>query len=76
MRFSEDGSCPAQRFTRLREEFGNAVEIIEIDSRKGNPYNIPQTAHAVLTLHFVNQSDHPTYHARKRVLSFLKEKLA
>lgn len=75
LRFSEDKTCPAERFARLRKEFNGAVETVEIDSSKGNPHDISQIAHAVLTFHFVNDPAHPTYQARERVVSFLKEKL-
>jgi dienelactone hydrolase len=75
LRFSEDSTCPAARFATLRREFGDKVETIEIDSSRGNKHNIPKMAHSVLTVHFVDSPDHPTYQARERVLSFLKEHL-
>lgn len=75
LRFSEDRTCPAERFATLRQEFGDKIETIEIDSSKDNPYQIPQNAHAVLTRHFVERDGHPTKEALERVLSFLKAKL-
>lgn len=76
LRFSEDRTCPAQRFATLRQEFGKNIETIEIDSSKNNPYQIPQNAHAALTMHFVDQDGHPTKEALGRVLAFLQEKLS
>jgi hypothetical protein len=74
-RFTEDKICPAERFVTLRQEFGETIELIEIDSSPGNPHHIPQSAHSVLTAHFVDQEGHPTRQARDRLLAFLKERL-
>ena len=41
LRFSNDRSSPAERFTTLRGTLGEAFEGIEIDSSPGNPYGIP-----------------------------------
>src|SRR5580693_4044186 len=38
LRFSEDPIVPAERFAVLRERLGDAFEVIEIDSRKGNEH--------------------------------------
>ncbi|MGK7871908.1 MAG: dienelactone hydrolase family protein [Xenococcaceae cyanobacterium] len=75
LRFTEDRTCPAERFVTLRREFGDAIETIEIDSFKDNPDGIPHNAHAVLTVHFVDREGHPTRKAFDRVLTFLKEKM-
>ncbi|MEB3278833.1 MAG: dienelactone hydrolase family protein [Lyngbya sp.] len=75
LRFSEDGTCPRERFVRLRQEFGDQVETIEIDSSPGNPHQISSMAHAVLTVHFVDNPEHPTHQALTRILAFLDEKL-
>jgi hypothetical protein len=60
----------------LKREFGESVETIEIDSSEGNPYDIPRNAHSVLTIHFIDRPDHPTYQARQGVLAFLKKNLS
>lgn len=75
LRFSEDRTCPAERFVRLREEFGEGVETIEIDSSSGNPHNIPQSAHATLTVHYCDRPGHPTRQAFERILEFFRDRL-
>jgi dienelactone hydrolase len=75
LRFSEDSVCTAARFETLRRELGESFEGIEIDSSPGNPYGIPQGAHAVLTVDFVDESGHPTRAALDRVVAFLGERL-
>jgi len=59
MRFEGDLLCPGERFRRLREEFGDAVETIEIADRhakKGT--GVP--AHSVLTTHLIDADGEPT----------------
>jgi dienelactone hydrolase len=75
LRFTNDPNVPAERFARLREEFGDRVIVIEIDSSKGNPHGIPRLAHSVLTEHFVDEPGHPTRDALERVLQFFRERL-
>jgi dienelactone hydrolase len=75
LRFTHDRACPLERFDHLRAEFGDLFEAIEIDSSKGNAFGIPQDAHSVLTLHFVDQDGHPTKKALDRVLAFFRERL-
>ena len=75
LRFSADRGCPAERFQRLRRELGEAFEAIEVDSSPGNPYGIPQRAHAVLTVDLVDAPGHPTRAALDRVLEFLGQRL-
>lgn len=75
MRFSADPACPAARFERLGEEFGDAFEAIEIDSSRGNAHRIPATAHSVVTKDLVDREGHPTREALQRVLSFFAERL-
>ena len=54
---------------------GVALETMEINSQPGNPYNIAQSSHAVLTLGYREQ-DHPGNRVYKRVVEFLGEQLA
>lgn len=75
LRFTEDGACPGERFDRLRAEFGDAFEAIEIDSSRGNAHGIPPDAHSVLTIHFVDRDGHPTRKALDRTLEFFRERL-
>ncbi len=53
---------------------GTALETMEINSKPGNPYNIPQISHAVLTLGYREQ-DHPANRVYRRVVEFLQEQL-
>ncbi|MDZ4298924.1 MAG: dienelactone hydrolase family protein [Moraxellaceae bacterium] len=74
MRFEGDLLCPGERFRRLREEFGDGVETIEIADRhakKGT--GVP--AHSVLTTHLIDAEGEPTRAALDRTLNFLKEQL-
>ncbi len=75
MRFTNDPLCPKERFERLREEFGERVETIEIDSSPGNAHGISQGAHSVVTGDLVDEAGHPTRVALDRVLAFLRERL-
>lgn len=75
LRFTGDPACPAARFQRLREEFGDGFEAVEIDSSRGNPHGIPGTAHSVVTRDLVDRAGHPTREALERVLGFFRENL-
>lgn len=75
MRFTNDRNCRAARFEHLREELGDAVETIEIDSSRGNAHGISSRAHSVVTTDLVNEEGHPTKAALDRVLSFYDEHL-
>jgi len=76
MRFTGDRAVPAERFQHLREVFGDRCIAIEIDSSKGNPYDIPRMAHSVVTEHLVDEPGHPTKIALDRVLTFFRERLS
>lgn len=75
LRFSEDFACPAARFDRLREEFGDHFESVEIDSSADNAFNFKKTAHSVVTTEFVDQAGHPTRDAMDRVIAFYSQRL-
>ncbi|MBM3672540.1 MAG: dienelactone hydrolase [Actinobacteria bacterium] len=75
MRFTNDPAVAPERFETLRRELGNAFIGIEIDSSKGNPHGISRMAHSVVTEHFVDEAEHPTFVAMERVLSFFDERL-
>lgn len=74
LRFKQDPMCRAERFERLREEFGVAFEGIEIDSRHANPRAM-KPAHSVVTTHLIDRNGEPTRAALDRVLAFLHEQL-
>lgn len=75
LRFTEDPVVRAERFQTLRRELGDGFEAIEIDSSPGNPHNIPQSAHSVLTTDLVDEPGHPTRHALDRVLQLFEQRL-
>jgi dienelactone hydrolase len=74
LRFIQDPMCPSERFERLRSEFGDAFEAIEIDEQYANPHG-PKPAHSVLTNHLIDATGQPTRAALDRTLAFLKEQL-
>lgn len=75
LRFSEDAMSPGDRFTTLKARLGDAFEVIEIDSSKGNPDGIGRMAHSVLTDQVREVDGNPAYEARKRVVEFLTSRL-
>lgn len=74
LRFKGDPLCPGERFDRLRAEFGDAFEGIEIASRHANPKG-PKPAHSVLTNHLIDEAGQPTRAALDRTIAFLNEQL-
>lgn len=76
LRFSEDPLSPGARFKTLKDRLGDAFEVIEIDSKKGNGYGFGKMAHSVLTLEVREEEGHPAYEARKRVVEFLTARLS
>jgi dienelactone hydrolase len=74
LRFIQDPMCPGERFERLRQEFGSAVETVEIDEKHANPRG-PKPAHSVLTNHLIDEAGQPTREALDRTLTFLREQL-
>ncbi|WP_193047734.1 dienelactone hydrolase family protein [Mycolicibacterium baixiangningiae] len=76
LRFSQDWMSPGERFGTLKKRLGDAFEVIEIDSGKGNPHGISPLAHSVLTDQIREVDGHPAYAARKRVVEFLTERLS
>lgn len=75
LRFSGDPLAPAERFRTLKDRLGDAFEVIEIDSRPGNPGGFGRAAHSVLTLEVREVDGQQAYEARKRVVEFLRERL-
>ena len=93
LRFSDDQISPPEKFMRLRQEFGEEIEVIEeseslcwkrgksletmeINSSKSNPFNLPRYSHAVLTLGYDSEPDHPANRVYQRVVEFLQEQFA
>ncbi|WP_088243882.1 dienelactone hydrolase family protein [Calothrix rhizosoleniae] len=52
---------------------GTVLETMVVNSKPNNPYSIPQDSHAVLTLGFSSNPEHPTNRVFKRVVEFLQE---
>jgi hypothetical protein len=75
LRFSEDRLVPRERFKTLKDRLGDAFEVIEISSKKGNEHGFGIMAHSVLTLELREVDGHPAYEARKRVVEFLTQRL-
>ncbi|HZX02448.1 dienelactone hydrolase family protein [Kribbella sp.] len=75
LRFSRDRMAPAERFATLREQLGDALEVIELDSGPGNPDGYGQSAHSVLTRDLREDPANSAYRARSRTVEFLREHL-
>ena len=75
LRFTHDVMCPKLRFDSLNKRFNERFISIEIDSSPKNPYQIPTTAHSVLTVDRITKAGHPTEEALKSVVRFLHKKL-
>lgn len=73
LRFSEDASSPRQRFDSLTARLGDAFEVIELDSSRGNAGGFGRNAHSVLTREV--RDGNPAFAARERVVAFLRERL-
>jgi hypothetical protein len=76
LRFSDEMLCPRERFSTLRHTLGPGFVEIEIDSSRGNRWEIGPRSHSVLTHDFVDEAGHPTREARNAVIAFLRERLA
>ena len=75
LRFSGDPMAPGERFKSLKDRLGDAFEVIEIDSSRGNTHGFGPLAHSVLTREVREIEGQPAYEARKRVVEFLRERL-
>lgn len=76
LRFTGDRLVPGERFQRLRDELGDGVVTVEIDSSPGNAWGIKRSAHSVLTEELVaDDPDHPTRHALDQVLDLFRTRL-
>lgn len=75
LRFSQDRAAAPERFATWRAQFGDALEVIELDSTPGNPDGYGRGAHAVLTAEVREQPPNSALAARTRTVEFLKERL-
>jgi dienelactone hydrolase/uncharacterized protein (DUF952 family) len=75
LRFTGDPLVSAKRFDALRDLLGDRFIAVEIDSKAGNAHGISRTAHSVLTVHFVDEPQHPTTLALTQLLAFFTQRL-
>ena len=75
LRFSEDQACQRVRFQTYGDAFGERIELIELDSRPGNPDGFAKRAHAVLTEEVRENPPNSAHAARERVVDFLRAAL-
>lgn len=75
LRFSEDVGVPRERFATIANRLGDAFEVIELDSSKGNAGGFGRSAHSVLTSEVRDVPGHPAREARERVVAFLRERV-
>jgi dienelactone hydrolase len=73
LKFSEDKAFSSQRFDAYAQTFGDAIELIVLDSSKGNPDGYSTAAHAVLTAEVREEPPNSAFEARERVVAFLRE---
>ncbi|PHY19341.1 dienelactone hydrolase family protein [Caulobacter sp. BP25] len=75
MRFRSDKLVPDARIARLKAEFGDKVEVIELEDHDAAP-GVPMAPHSVLTLHLHRSvPDCGTMKARDRVIAFFQERV-
>jgi dienelactone hydrolase len=75
LRFSHDRMSPADRFTTLRGQLGDAFEVIELDSGPGNREGYRKMAHSVLTRDLREDPPNSALKARARTIEFLRQHL-
>jgi dienelactone hydrolase len=75
LRFTGDVLVPAERFSRLRIELGEAFVGVEIDSTDTNEFDIAPRAHSVLTEDLVDRPGHPTHEALQQVIAHFRDRL-
>ncbi|HJV43394.1 dienelactone hydrolase family protein [Caulobacter sp.] len=74
MRFRSDTLVPSARIARLKAEFGDRVEVIELEDADAAPGQ-PMDPHSVLTLHLHRSVPNSgTMKARDRVIAFFRER--
>ena len=75
LRFSADRAVPLDRFDAYATAFGDAVELIVLDSSPGNPDGYRGSAHSVLTGEVRTDPPNSAHAARERVVAFLTRAL-
>lgn len=76
LRFSSDKLVPDARIARLKAEFGDKVEVVELADEDAAP-GMPMAPHSVLTLHLHRSVPNSgTMKARDKVIAFFKARTA
>ena len=74
LRFTSDKLVPNARIERLKAEFGDKVEVVELADEDAAP-GVPMAPHSVLTLHLHRSvPDSGSMKARDKVIAFFREK--
>jgi dienelactone hydrolase len=75
LRFTSDRLVPDERIARLKAEFGDKVEVVELADEDAAP-GLPVAPHSVLTLHLHRSiPDSGTMKAHQKVIAFFKERV-
>lgn len=75
LRFSSDKLVPNARIARLKAEFGDKVEVVELADEDAAPGQ-PMAPHSVLTLHLHRSvPDSGSMKARDKVIAFFRERV-
>jgi len=74
LRFSSDKLVPDARIARLKAEFGDKVEVVELADEDAAP-GVPMEPHSVLTLHLHRSiPDSGSMRARDKVIAFFRDR--
>lgn len=74
LRFTSDHLVPNARIERLKAEFGDKVEVVELADADAAP-GVPMAPHSVLTLHLHRSvPDSGSMKARDKVIAFFRER--
>ncbi len=76
LRFSEDVSAPRTRFAALKAKLGDAFEVIELDSSRGNTGGYRTGAHSVLTDEVRETPPNSAYETREHMVEFLRRNIS
>lgn len=74
MRFRSDKFVPAERFSYLREQLGDALVAVELEDADANPEGV-LPPHSVLTEHLIDAPGEPTRDALDTVLDLFRQRL-
>lgn len=76
LRFSNDRGVSQERFDAYSRTFGDAVQLVVLDSSPGNPDGYQGSAHSVLTGEVREDPPNSAHAAREQVVAFLRGRLA